>query len=154
VTRTSAGDIVRNALSNERVGIARHEHSEAVLDRTVADAIALGVDVTDPGIEEALGMAYAWCEASRSLNYAAVAEADTRSTRRAANRGRDALDHRPDGAHGRVGRAGVLGDQALAGGTEADRQLVTGTTAMIAAGAYEVQLDLIARLCLELPRGR
>ena len=46
----------------------------------------------------------------------------------------------------------VLGDQALAGGTEADRQVVTGTTAMIAAGAYEVQLDLIARLCLDLPR--
>ena len=48
----------------------------------------------------------------------------------------------------------LLGDQALAGGTEADRQVVTGTTAMIAAGAYEVQLDMIARLCLDLPRGK
>ena len=147
-------DIVRNALSNERVGIARHEHSEAVLDRTVTDAVALGVDVTDPGVEEALGMAYAWCEASRSLNYAAVAE-----------RIRDPHGARPTAAVTRsitgpmermVAWAAqeVLGDQALAGGTEADRQLVTGTTAMIAAGAYEVQLDLIARLCLDLPRGR
>jgi hypothetical protein len=32
--------------------------------------------------------------------------------------------------------------------------VVTGTTAMIAAGAYEGQLDLIARLCLDLPRSR
>ena len=48
----------------------------------------------------------------------------------------------------------VLGDQALAGGTAADRQVVTGTTAMIASGAYEVQLDLVARLSLDLPRGK
>ena len=31
---------------------------------------------------------------------------------------------------------------------------VTGTSSMIAAGAYEVQLDLIARLTLDLPRSR
>jgi hypothetical protein len=48
----------------------------------------------------------------------------------------------------------VLGDQGLAGGSEADRQVVTGTTSMIAAGAYEVQLDLIGRLCLDLPRSK
>ena len=39
-------------------------------------------------------------------------------------------------------------------GSEADRQVVTGTSSMIAAGAYEVQLDLIARLTLDLPRSR
>ena len=146
--------IVRNVLANERVGIARHQHTEHVLDQTVADAERLGVDVTNPGTEEALGAAYAWCEAARALNYAAVAE-----------RIRDPLGSRPMAAVSRsitgpMERIAawtcqeVLGDQALAAGTEADRQVVTGTTSMIAAGAYEVQLDLIARLCLDLPRGR
>jgi alkylation response protein AidB-like acyl-CoA dehydrogenase len=145
-------DIVRSVLANERVGIARHQHSEYVLDRTVSDALAMGIDVDDLGLAEAIGTAYAWCEASRSLNYAAVAE-----------RISDPLGARPVAAVSRsitgpmereVGWAcqQILGDQALAGGTEADRQVVTGTTAMIASGAYEVQLDLIGRLCLDLPR--
>jgi len=144
--------IVRNVLANERVGIARHAHSELVVDHTVADAQARGIDVDDAGLAETIGMAYTWAEAARSLNYVAVAE-----------RIRDPHGARPLAAVSRsitgpmereVGWAcqEVLGDQALAGGTEADRQVVTGTTAMIASGAYEVQLDMIARLCLDLPR--
>ncbi len=147
-------DIVRNALANERVGIARHQHSEYVIDQTVSDAIELGIDVTDPGVEETLGLAYAWCEAARALNYVAVGE---RITDPHGARPMAAVSRSITGPMERtVGWAchEVLGDQALAGGTEADRQMVTGTTAMIAAGAYEVQLDQIARLCLELPRGR
>lgn len=147
-------DIVRSVLANERVGIARHEHSEQVLDHTVADAVALGIDVDDPGMQETIGTAFAFCEAARAMNYAAVAE-----------RIRDPLGSRPLAS---VSRAitgpmerevewacqQILGDQALAAGTEADRQVVTGTSSMIAAGAYEVQLDLIARLSLNLPRSR
>ena len=97
-------------------------------------------------------MAYAWCEAARSMNYVAVAE-----------RIRDPLGARPMAAvsrsitgpmEGVVATAchEILGEQALAAGTDADRQLLTGTTAPIAAGALEVQLNLIARLCLDLPR--
>jgi alkylation response protein AidB-like acyl-CoA dehydrogenase len=145
---------VRDALANERVGIARHAHSAYVLDRTVDDAEKLGVDVSDPGVAETLGIAYAWCEAARALNHVAVAE-----------RIREPHGARPLAAVSRaitgpmereVGWASqeVLGEHALAAGTEADRQIVTGTTAMIAAGAYEVQLDLIAHLCLGLPRSR
>jgi alkylation response protein AidB-like acyl-CoA dehydrogenase len=146
--------IVRNVLANERVGIARHAHSEHVLDDTVVRAGELGIDVDDPGVAETLGLAYAWCEAARALNYVAVAE-----------RIRDPLGSRPLAAVSRaitgpmereVGWAcqEVLGDQGLVGGSEADRQVVTGTTSMIAAGAYEVQLDLIGRLCLDLPRSK
>ena len=146
--------IVRNVLANERVGIARHAHSELVLDATVRDAAELGVDVDDPGVAETLGLAYAWTEAARALNYVAVDE-----------RIHDPLGSRPLAAISRsitgpmereVGWAcqEVLGDQALVSGTEADRQVVTGTTSMIAAGAYEVQLDLIGRLSLNLPRSR
>ena len=147
--------IVRNVLANERVGIARHAHSELVLDHTVADARGFGIDVDgDEGLAETIGLAYTWTEAARSLNYVAVGE-----------RIRDPHGSRPLAAVSRsitgpmereIGWAcqEVLGDQALAGGTEADRQVVTGTTAMIASGAYEVQLDLIARLSLDLPRGK
>jgi len=147
-------DIVRSILANERVGIARHVHALAVLDATVADAQELGIDVHDPGIEETIGAAYAWCEAARSLNYVAVAE-----------RIRDPYGARPLASVSRSitgpmerevewACQQILGEQALAAGTEADRQVVTGTSSMIAAGAYEVQLDLIARLTLDLPRSR
>jgi alkylation response protein AidB-like acyl-CoA dehydrogenase len=146
--------IVRNVLANERVGIARHAHSELVLDATRSDAKMLGVDVDDPGIAETLGVAYAWCEAARAMNYVAVAE-----------RIREPQGSRPLAAVSRsitgpmereIGWAcqEVLGDQALVHGTEGDRQAVTGTTAMIAAGAYEVQLDQIAGLSLDLPKNR
>jgi len=147
-------EIVRSILANERVGIARHVHAEAVLDETLRDAAALGIDTDTPSVEAAAGVAYAWCEAARSMNYVAVAE-----------RIEDPLGLRPLAS---VSRAitgpmerevewacqSILGDQALAGGTEADRQVVTGTTSMIAAGAYEVQLDLIAKNVLKLPRSR
>jgi alkylation response protein AidB-like acyl-CoA dehydrogenase len=147
--------IVRNVLANERVGIARHAHSELVLDRTVTHARELGIDVDgDPGLAETIGLAYTWTEAARSLNYVAVGEriSDPHGSRPLA-----ALSRAITGPMEReVGWAcqEVLGDQALAGGTAADRQVVTGTTAMIASGAYEVQLDLIARLSLDLPRGK
>ena len=147
-------DIVRNALANERVGIARHAHSEHVLDRTVSDATNHGVDVDDPSVADTLGMAYAWCEAARAMNYVAVAEriSDPHGSRPMAAVSRSITG--PMEREVAWACQEVLGDQALAGGTEADRQVVTGTTAMIAAGAYEVQLDLIARLCLDLPRGK
>jgi alkylation response protein AidB-like acyl-CoA dehydrogenase len=146
--------IVRNVLANERVGIARHAHSERVLDATVADAVDLGIDVDDLGVAETLGMAYAWCEASRALNYVAVGEriSDPHGARPLA-----AVSRSITGPMEReVGWAcqEVLGDQGLASGTEADRQVVTGTTAMIASGAYEVQLDLVGRLSLNLPRSK
>ena len=146
--------IVRNVLANERVGIARHAHSEHVLDATAQHARSLGIDVDDPGVQETLGVAYAWTEAARALNYVAVAEriSDPNGSRPLA-----AVSRSITGPMEReVAWAGqeLLGAQALAAGTEADRQIVTGTTSMIAAGAYEVQLDLIARLSLELPRQR
>jgi alkylation response protein AidB-like acyl-CoA dehydrogenase len=158
--------IVRSVLANERIGMARHTHAERVLDAAADEARAAGRDPDapdtpdhpgasgDPGSAEALGLAYAWCEAARALNYVAVAE-----------RIRDPHGPRPLAAVSRsitgpmereVAWAcqEVLGDHALTAGSAAHRQVVNGTTTMIAAGAYEVQLDLIARLCLGLPPGR
>ena len=55
---------------------------------------------------------------------------------------------------GRVAQAclEVLGPAGLVRGSPAERQLITGTTASIAAGSLEVQLNLIARH-LGLPKG-
>ena len=47
----------------------------------------------------------------------------------------------------------VLGAHAMAHGSVAERQLSSGTTAPLAAGSLEVQLNLVARLALDLPKG-
>jgi alkylation response protein AidB-like acyl-CoA dehydrogenase len=47
----------------------------------------------------------------------------------------------------------VLGAHSMAHGSAAERQLSAGTTAPLAAGSLEVQLNLVARLALGLPKG-
>jgi len=144
-------EIVRNVLANERIGIARHQHSTIVIDHTVARARQRGIDVEDSGLAEVIGLAYAACEAARAMNYAAVNE----------------RVHHPDGGRtlSAVSRAvtgpmettvsaacqDILGEEAMESGTDANRQLITGTAAPIAAGSLEVQLNLIARASLDLP---
>jgi alkylation response protein AidB-like acyl-CoA dehydrogenase len=146
-------EIVRQVLANERVGVARAECTERTIDGAVAAAEAAGTDVTEEGLAEVLGMAYATCEAARAMNYAAVNE-----------KVHDEGGRRPLAA---VSRAltgpmettaaeacmTVLGEHALVAKSPAVRQLAQGTTTPIAAGSLEVQLTLVARLCLDLPKG-
>jgi hypothetical protein len=47
----------------------------------------------------------------------------------------------------------VMGELAMTARSPAIRQLAAGTTAPIAAGSLEVQLNLVSRLCLNLPKG-
>ncbi len=146
-------EIVRQALANERVGVARHEAAERTLDGAVAAAEAAGTDVDDPTLSEVVGMAYATCEAARAMNYAAVNE---RVTVRSGPRPVAAVSRALTGPmEGVVAKAcfEVLGEQALRLGSPAERQLAAGTTAPIAAGSLEVQLNLVARQVLDLPKG-
>jgi len=142
-------EIVRQILANERVGVARHENAERTLDAAVAWA---GAAIDDPSVLEEVGMAYATCEAARALNYAAVQERvlglDSRRPTAAVSRAVTGP------MESRVARAcaEVLGPAGLEQGSVAERQLVWGTTSPIAAGSYEVQLNLIARH-LGLPKG-
>jgi alkylation response protein AidB-like acyl-CoA dehydrogenase len=143
-------EIVRQALANERVGIARHECAERTLDAAVAWAEASGIDVDD--VAEEIGMAYATCEAARALNYAAVHERTLDVDRR---RPMAAVSRAVTGPmESRVAHAcmEVLGPAGLVRHSPAERQVVTGTTGPIAAGSLEVQLNLIARH-LGLPKG-
>jgi alkylation response protein AidB-like acyl-CoA dehydrogenase len=46
----------------------------------------------------------------------------------------------------------VMGTDALAEGTLADSQFRNALASGVAAGAYEIQLNLIAQTVLEMPR--
>jgi alkylation response protein AidB-like acyl-CoA dehydrogenase len=146
-------EVVRQVLANERVGVARHECSERTLDGAIAAAESSGTDVEDPALSEVLGMAFATCEAARALNYAAVNE---RATITAGPRPAAAVSRALTGPmEGVVARAcyEVLGERSLQRGSAAELQLAAGTTAPIAAGSLEVQLNLVARQVLNLPKG-
>jgi alkylation response protein AidB-like acyl-CoA dehydrogenase len=146
-------EVVRQVLANERIGVARHECAERTLDSAVAAATSEGVDVDDPSVAEAVGMAYATCEAARAMNYAAVNE---RTNGRDARRPLAAISRvitGPMEAEAAEACFEVLGPEALVTGSAADRQLAMGTTAQIAAGSLEVQLNLVSRLVLDLPKG-
>jgi alkylation response protein AidB-like acyl-CoA dehydrogenase len=144
--------LVRQALANERIGIARHECAERTLDASIRAAEARGVDTTDASLADVVGTAYAACEAARVMLYAAVDE-----------RARAEDGARPGASSSRVltatmertvahACAEVLGEWGHERSSAAQRQLTAGTTAPLAAGSLEVQLNLIARFGLGLPK--
>jgi alkylation response protein AidB-like acyl-CoA dehydrogenase len=146
-------EIVRQVLANERVGVGRHECAERTLDAAVAAAEKAGVDVEDPTVAEAIGMTYAMCEAARSLNYAAVQE---RTSAQGGVRPMAAVSRSVTGPMEMKLAStclDLLGEESLPEGSIAERQLLMGTAAPIAAGSLEVQLNLIARHALGLPKG-
>jgi alkylation response protein AidB-like acyl-CoA dehydrogenase len=146
-------EIVRSVLANERVGVARAECSERTLDGTIAAAESIGTDVEDPAMAEVLGMAYATIEAARAMNYAAVNErVHDESGRRPLAAVSRALTGPMEGV---VAAAclEVMGERGLARRSPAERQSTMGTTSTIAAGSLEVQLNLVSRLVLNLPKG-
>lgn len=146
-----AWSIISYALANERVGIPRYELSIQVLTAMVDDLKAEG-RFTDPVVQSRAGAALAACEAARMLVYRVV---DQRA--RGATPGPDSniariaviaadhavtdfgLDFLPDSFTGRDHPAYLA---------HHERAIVAG----IAAGAAEIQLGLIARRHLDLPR--
>ncbi|MCU4183441.1 acyl-CoA dehydrogenase family protein [Acidiferrimicrobium sp. IK] len=143
--------LVLNSLANERIGIARFERSARALDAAVANARQAGRPF-GPCEKELAGRALAYNEVARVLNYAAVQE------RISAGEG-----PRPAASISRVATVTairrtaetsleLLGQPALVD-PEADEQLATATTVAIAAGSYEMQLNNVARLSLNLPKG-
>ena len=146
-----AWSIIRYSLANERVGIPRYELSKKVLGEMVADLKGLG-RFDDPQIHLRAGEAAAACEAARLLAYRVI---DGRARARApgpeASLARVAavtadnavmdfgLDFLPDLMSGDA-RPGYLAHH--------ERAIVTG----IAAGAAEIQLNLIAQRFLDLPK--
>ncbi|MBF9033545.1 acyl-CoA dehydrogenase [Rhodobacterales bacterium HKCCE2091] len=150
--------IISYALANERVGIPRYELSSRTLSRMAARLKDEG-RFDDPVIRARAGSAAAACEAARMLTYRAVSmRAKGQPAGPEANIARVAVveaDHAVSefgmdflpGAYTAGGGNGGADDAAILAHHE--RAIVAG----IAAGAAEIQLDLVARRHLDLPRG-
>ena len=143
--------VVREALSYERVGAPRWARAAHVLDETIRTALDDGRAIDEVAVQ-AIGVAKAACEAARVLCYRVIDE-------RARNL--------PPSPHGNIARAAMVqaerlvaeaclaidGPEVLTYGSQSDHQLRKSLAAGVAAGTYEVQLNLISRLHLGLPKG-
>lgn len=138
--------LIRKVLANERIGAARFERASRV--------IAAGVSATEAGAPRdpvAAGQALATCQAARMLAYAAV---------------QDRIDGRDDTGSASTSRVGSVaaeraaakvlvgeyGEESEQIGNPADDQFTVSMPVSITAGTLEVQLDLVARLALGLPK--
>jgi alkylation response protein AidB-like acyl-CoA dehydrogenase len=143
-------DIVRSALTYERVGAPRWERAAVVLDALAARAQEQG-RYEDGMVRARLGEAKAACEAARMLAYAVV---DERAK---------GIPPTPSAYVARVAmvRAEKLvaelalwlaGEAGIPAQSLAAHTYYPTLTAGVAAGTYEVQLNLISSLILKLPR--
>lgn len=143
--------VVREALAYERVGAPRWARAARLLEETVEWAIA-NDRFDDPISLEIVGRARATCEAARLLYYRVIDERD-RAQDRSANPSlaRVAMVQ----AERIVAEAclELMGADSLEYASLADHQLRKSLAAGVAAGTYEVQLNLISRLHLRLPKG-
>jgi alkylation response protein AidB-like acyl-CoA dehydrogenase len=144
-------NIVRDALSDERVGTPRFARAEIVLDR-VLKMIRDRDGSLNAGAEVRAVEARAACHAARLLSYKVR---QSRATGQSA--GPDAY----------VGRAAIvraerhvadlvvdlLAEESLVTGSIADGEFRTSMIAGLGGGSYEMQLNLISRLWLNLPKG-
>jgi alkylation response protein AidB-like acyl-CoA dehydrogenase len=144
--------IVRDALSDERVGTPRYARAEAVLDHVVGVARERG-EFSDRQLKRLATHARASCHAARLLSY------QCRQNR---------ADGSGGGAEAYIGRVAivraerevcevaleVLAEESLEGGSIADGEFRTSMIAGLGGGSYEMQLNLISRLWLRLPKAR
>jgi len=142
--------IIRDVLAHERVGAPKYARAEHVLDKYAQRAIANG-EFDKPDVRRLFGEALAACEAARQLTYTSIDE-------RAKQQRPSGIAYPARAAMVQADRAvanailAVLGSDALGAEEVASDQLFTAFTAGVATGTYEVQLELISRLVLGLPR--
>lgn len=143
-------NVVAYALQFERVGAARYHRAALILDDLAERAGRRG-QLDDPRLQERLGEARVLCEAARILTYRVIDQrvhglppsADSNLARVAGTTAEQAV---ADLA------IEVFGEEALEYGSYADTRFRWAMTAGVAVGATEVQLNLVARNLLELPR--
>jgi alkylation response protein AidB-like acyl-CoA dehydrogenase len=141
--------IIRAVLAHERVGAPKYARAAFVLDRIAGLALEKGL-AENADIKRKLGEARAACEAARLLCYVAIDE-------RAKDKPPSVVAYPARAAMVQADRLvadvamEILGPDALSAGL-ADDQFHTAFTAGVATGTYEVQLELISRLALRLPR--
>ncbi|MDE2597400.1 MAG: acyl-CoA dehydrogenase family protein [Sphingomonadales bacterium] len=145
-----AWEIIGFLLTNERLGIPRYHLARAALDRAVAMLKQAG-DFADAMVRAEAARCAALCEAARTANYAIVQKR---------------VDGLPVGGESSSARfATVMAErdvcafivehvpEALAGASAyLQMHHQRGVVAGIAAGAAEIQLNIIASDVLQLPR--
>jgi alkylation response protein AidB-like acyl-CoA dehydrogenase len=142
--------VVSWALQVERVGAARYARAARTLDALAAHLRGAG-RLEEPGLLERLGEARAACEAARILAWRVIDQrahghppsADANAARVAGTRAERAVSELA---------LEVLGPAALDSASLHDAHFRLAMTAGVAVGATEVQLDLVARRLLGLPR--
>jgi alkylation response protein AidB-like acyl-CoA dehydrogenase len=142
--------VVRRALSYERVGSPRYARAALMLDEVARWAHARG-KINDPAVAERLALAMAHCEAARLLAYCVIDDRDKqRQPGPNAYVARVAMVQ----ADRMVGELAmdIMGTEGLAENSLADEQFRSALPAGVAAGTLEVQLNLVSRAVLGLPR--
>lgn len=140
--------IIREALSDERVGTPRHIRAGVILENIVAEARRKG-RLTQAALREA-AHARAVCRAARIFVY------KVRQSRAVGDAGPEAYLARcaivnAERAVAEVA-ANLAGPEGLIGGSLSDGEFRTALIAGLGGGSYEMQLNLIARLWLRLPK--
>jgi len=143
-------NVVSYALQFERVGAARYHRAALILDDLAERARERGL-LGDARVREKLGHARTLCEAARVLTYRVIDQrahgappsADSNVARIAGTTAEQAV---ADLA------LEIFGEESLEYGSYADTRFRWAMTAGVAVGATEVQLNLVARNRLELPR--
>ena len=144
--------VVREALSYERVGAPRYARARLVLDQALQWADDNGVELSSARAGTGAARCAAACEAARLLAYRVIDQ-------RAANRPPSVTSNLARAAMVTADRlAGqlvvdIMGAEAMRSGSLADETMRRSLAAGIAAGSYEMQLNLIARQHLGLPKG-
>ena len=145
-----AWEIIGYSLTNERLGIPRYQLARAALDRAVKTLQDAG-EFSDQIVKAEAARCAALCEAARTANYAIVQKRV------------DGFAIGPESSSARF--ATVMAEravaefvveqvpEALAGGSAfLQMHHQRGVVAGIAAGAAEIQLNIIASDVLQLPR--
>ena len=143
--------VVREALSFERVGAPRWARAARLLDECVRWALERD-RFADTDLQRVVGEAWTACEAARVLHYRVIDErAKQLPPSSNANLARVAMVQ----AERSVAEAclRLRGSEALDYDSTANHQLRKSMAAGIAAGTYEIQLNLVSRQHLGLPKG-
>jgi alkylation response protein AidB-like acyl-CoA dehydrogenase len=141
--------IVRHVLGYERVGAPRYARSARVLDLLAQQCRDDG-RFDDPGLQERFGQARSACETARVLCYRAVDErAQGQPPSVLASLARVAMVS----AEREVGDlVSEVSEDSLETGSFGDGPMRNSLSAGVAAGTYEIQLNLVARSYLRLAR--
>jgi alkylation response protein AidB-like acyl-CoA dehydrogenase len=142
--------VVLRALANERVGLPRYIRGEQVLDLLAQWAEKVGI-LEQERVLALLGEALTACEAARLLVYRVVDErAKGRPPSGLANVARVAAVEAERIVADVV--VELMGETGLTSGELADVQQRNSLAVGLAGGTFEVQLNLISQMVLDLPR--